>query len=231
MAEDAEQRRYAWRVLSVTSLGVLLATLNTSTLDVALPVVARHFHASASAASWTLLAYMLVNTVLILAFGRLADIVGRRRLYLAGLALFTAASAACGFAPGIVWLDVFRGVQAIGAAAIITNTTAQITDAFPRSLLPTGLGLNVAVAAAGQVLGPLIGGATASALGWRAVFLFNVPTGIVAVVWARISLRKGTGDRAAERFDVWAALVSLPALGGSRSRSPRAARSGGRACR
>ena len=210
----ADEERYAWRVLSVTSLGVLLAAANTSTLDVALPVVARHFDATASAASWTLLTYMLVNTVLILAFGRLADIVGRRRLYLIGLATLTAASLACGFAPSILWLDALRGVQAIGAAAIITNTTAQLTDAFPARLLGTALGLNVAVASASQVIGPVIGGAMASAWGWRAVFWFNVPTGVVGLIWARASLRHALQRPRKERFDVLSAVLSLAMLGG-----------------
>lgn len=211
--DDAEQRRYAWRVLSVTSLGVLLASVNTSTLDVALPVVARHFDASATAASWALLTYMLVNTILILAFGRLADIVGRRRLYLLGLGTLTAASLACGFAPNIVVLDALRGVQAIGAAAIITNTTAQLVDAFPRDLLATGLGLNVGIAAFAQVIGPLIGGAV-TGWGWRAVFWFNVPTGIVGLVWARITLRKPPEHPEHEPFDVLGALLSFAWLGG-----------------
>ena len=79
-ADDTAQARYAWRVLPVTSLGVLLAGTNTSTLDVALPVVARHFSANATQASWIVLSYMLVNTILILVFGRVQDIVGRRRL-------------------------------------------------------------------------------------------------------------------------------------------------------
>jgi EmrB/QacA subfamily drug resistance transporter len=210
----ADDERYAWRVLSVTSLGVLLAAANTSTLDVALPVVARHFDASASAASWTLLTYMLVNTVLILAFGRLADIIGRRRLYLIGLATLTAASLACGFAPSIIVLAALRGVQAIGAAAIITNTTAQLTDAFPARLLGTALGLNVAVASAAQVIGPVIGGAMASTWGWRAVFWFNVPTGVVGLVWARISLRHPLQRQRDERFDVLSAFLSLGMLGG-----------------
>jgi EmrB/QacA subfamily drug resistance transporter len=198
----------------VTSLGVLLSAANTSTLDVALPVVARHFRASASAASWTLLTYMLVNTILILAFGRLADIVGRRRLYLIGLGTLTVASFACGLAPNIVVLDVLRGVQAVGAAAIITNTTAQLTDAFPRDLLGTALGLNVAVASAAQVIGPVIGGAMASSWGWRAVFWFNVPTGIAGLIWARLTLRRPLQEHAREPFDVVGAALSLAWLGG-----------------
>jgi EmrB/QacA subfamily drug resistance transporter len=197
----------------VTSLGVLLASVNTSTLDVALPVVARHFDASATAASWALLSYMLVITVLLLAFGRLADIVGRRRLYLFGLGTLTTASFACGFAPNIVVLDVIRGVQAIGAAAIITNTTAQLTDAFPRDLLPTALGLNITIVALAQVLGPLIGGAV-SGLGWRAVFWFNVPTGIAGLIWARITLRRQSRRPQREPFDITGALLSFVWLGG-----------------
>lgn len=198
----------------MTSLGVLLSAANTSTLDVALPVVARHFHASATAASWALLTYMLVNTVLILAFGRLADIIGRRRLYLLGLGTLTAASLACGFAPNILALDALRGVQAIGAAAIITNTTAQLTDAFPSDLLATALGLNVAVAAASQVVGPVIGGAMASSWGWRAVFWFNVPIGVVGLAWARLTLRRRRQERTPERFDLVGAALSLVWLGG-----------------
>jgi len=91
MTGTSDDRRYAWRVLSVTGIGVLLSGANTSTLDVALPTVARHFDATATEASWMLLSYMLVSTGLIVAFGRLADIVGRRRLYLVGLAVFTVA--------------------------------------------------------------------------------------------------------------------------------------------
>jgi len=180
---------------------------------VALPVVARHFDASATAASWTLLTYMLVNTILILAFGRLADIVGRRRLYLFGLGTLTAASLACGFAPNIVTLDALRGVQAIGAAAIITNTTAQLVDAFPRNLLATALGLNVSIAAFAQVIGPLIGGAVAG-WGWRAVFWFNVPTGVVGLIWARMTLRKPRERPEHEPFDVIGAVLSFVWLGG-----------------
>ncbi|MBO0830230.1 MAG: MFS transporter, partial [Streptosporangiales bacterium] len=133
-----DESRHHWWVLSVTSLGVLLTGLNTSTLAVALPVVSRHFRATATQASWLLLSYMLVTTVLILSFGRVADIIGRRQMYVGGLGLFTLASLLAGFSPNATVLVGVRAVQAIGAAAIITNTTALLTDVFPARQLTLG---------------------------------------------------------------------------------------------
>lgn len=213
-AGEPTDRGYAWRLLSVTSLGVLLAASNASSMDVALPTVARHFHATATEASWMVLAYMVVNTAFILVFGRLADLIGRRPLYIAGLACLTLASLACGFAPDAIVLDALRGLQGVGAAAIITNTTAQIVDAFPRDILSLGLGLNVTVSAASQMLGPLLGGLLAGDLGWRAVFWFNVPTGIAGVLWASVTLRRSPKRRRTERFDFGGAALSSLALTG-----------------
>src|SRR4051812_10573901 len=103
-----KEKYYPWLLLSVTSLGVLLATLNLSTLNVALPVVATHFHASGLASNWILLSYMLVNTIFILVFGKIADIFGRRRLYLFGLIEFTIVSLLCGFASNVGVLIMLR---------------------------------------------------------------------------------------------------------------------------
>lgn len=214
VADDKARARYAWQVLSVTSLGVLLAGTNTSTLDVGLPVVARHFSANATEASWIVLAYMLVITILILVFGRVADLVGRRRLYIAGMGILTAASVLCGFAPSAILLAVCRALQAVGAAAIITNTTAQLTDSFPRRLLSTGLSINVTVAAAAQVAGPIVGGALARSLGWRAVFWFNVPFGVAGLLWAMRTLRADPPRRTREPFDMVGALLTFTLVGG-----------------
>lgn len=211
---ERSELAYARRVLTVSAVGAVLSGVNTSTMDVALPVVSRHFDASASGASWTLLAYMLVNTALIFVFGRVADMVGRRRLYLIGLATLTGGSLLCGFAPTIGWLIGFRVVQAVGAAALLCNVTALITDAFPVGKLSTALGINVSIAALAQVLGPVIGGALVTGLGWRAVFLFNVPIGVAGLVWARLSLRPGAPPGAREPFDYLGALLSTLALGG-----------------
>lgn len=212
--DAAEDVRYAWRVLSVTSLGVILTGLNSSTLEVGLPSVARHFHATPSQASWVLLSYLLVNTVLILVFGRLADMLGRRRLYIIGLATFTAASLGCGFAPTAWALIGLRALQAVGASAIITNTTAQLTDAFPRRLLGTALGLNITVISAAQIAGPVVGGTLVSQLGWRWVFLFNVPVGVAGLCWAVITLRRTTATLAPGRFDTRGAVLTVLWLAG-----------------
>jgi EmrB/QacA subfamily drug resistance transporter len=213
--EAEPELSYAWRVLTVTSLGVLLSGANSSTLDVALPVVARHFHATAREASWAILGYMLVNTVMILIFGRVADIVGRRRLYQTGFAIFTASSVLLGLAPNALTLDVLRGVQGLGAAAIITNTTALLGDAFPRSHLSVGLGFNVTAAAAAQVVGPVVGGALASGLGWRSVFWFNVPIGVAGLIWGQRVLRPDPVVHRREPFDFLGAVMLALGLGGA----------------
>lgn len=213
-ATSAADMRYAWRVFSVTTLGVILTAVNSSTLDVALPAVSRHFNATPSEASWILLSYMLVTTVLILAFGRLADLLGRRLLYIAGLLVFTIASLGCAFSPNAGALIALRALQAVGAASVVTNTTALLVDAFPPRMLGLGLGMNVTAISASQVAGPLVGGALVTWLGWRSVFLFNVPTGLIGVGWGLIVLRRMPRPPQRERFDVLSSVVSLFALGG-----------------
>ncbi|MCL6444345.1 MAG: MFS transporter [Alicyclobacillus sp.] len=208
------KRTEPWLVLSATSLGVLLATLNLSTLNVALPEVSTYFHADAVASSWILLSYMLVNTILILVFGKLADILGRRRLYLIGLTEFTAVSLLCGFAPNVWTLVLLRALQAVGGALIITNTTPLITDAFSEGHLGTALSINIFVASAAQLLGPLAGGYLVYTLGWRWVFWFNVPIGLVDMVWAAWVIRLKKGMAQGERIDWWGNVSAFLGLGG-----------------
>ncbi|PRY16975.1 MFS transporter [Kineococcus rhizosphaerae] len=206
-------RRNPWTVFSATSTGVVAVFLNTSGVNVALPTIARELGASAAQSSWVLLSYMLVTTALILAIGRLADIVGRRPLYLGGYVLFTLATAACALAPGPELLIAARTVQAVGAAALVTNTTALLTDTFPPGSLGRGLGLNATVAAVTQALGPLAGGAATSWWGWRGTFLVTLPICVAGLVWSLLVIPRGpaaTGPR--ERFDGTGAVLSTAAL-------------------
>ncbi|WP_176585565.1 MFS transporter [Priestia megaterium] len=205
---------YPWLVLSVTSLGVLLVLLNVGTLNVALPVVSRHFHADSGHADWIVLSYLLVNTILILVFGQLSDIYGRKKLYMIGMETFTIASLLIGLSPNVWILIIFRCIQAAGGALVITNTTALITDAFPNHSLGKGLGINVLVASAAQLLGPVLGGLIASTLGWRWVFWFNVPFGIIGFIWGMFVLRSNTNKDTNEKADILGGIIVFLSLSG-----------------
>jgi EmrB/QacA subfamily drug resistance transporter len=209
-----EKQKNPWLLLSVTSLGVILATLNLSTLNVALPEVVNHFHAGAVTSSWILLSYMLVNTIFILVFGKLSDIYGRRGMYLFGLLEFTIVSFLCGFSPNAWVLILLRAFQAIGGALIITNTTPLITDAFSEKKLGTALSINILVASVAQLIGPVVGGYLVYTLGWRWVFWFNVPVGIVGILWGMVTLKSVPGKAKAEKIDWLGNITVFLGLGG-----------------
>lgn len=211
MTDDAD--RTGWAVLVAASAGALLCFLNLSALNVALPAVARSLRASPAQASWILLSYMLVSTVCILSFGRLADLWGRRRLFLSGLSLFIAACAACAFAPNAELMLAARVCQAVGAAGVMANSSALVGDAFGRSRMGLALGILAMVAALAQVVGPLAGGFVVSWWGWRVLFMLNVPIGLCVLAWSWKVLPASAALRA-ERFDLAGAALSFAGIGG-----------------
>lgn len=189
-SDDAARLRYAWRVCSVTSLGLVLIGISGSTLNVALPTVVRHFHATPFQAGWILLAFLLVNTASLVFFGRVADLLGRREVYLTGFALFTVASLLAGLSPGVWFLIAMRALQAVGAAMILANGTVIITEAFPPDRLSQGMGVYLGTLSVAQLAGPTLGGLIAATAGWQWIFWVNVPAGLVALIWGAIILRK-----------------------------------------
>lgn len=210
MTDDAD--RVGWAVLVCASLGALLCFLNLSALNVALPAVARSLHASPTQASWILLSYMLVSTVCILSFGRLADLWGRRQLFLAGLGLFVLACAACAVAPSAEAMLASRVCQAVGAAGVMANASALVSDAFGHRKMGLALGVLAMVAALAQVVGPLAGGFVVSWWGWRVLFMLNVPVGLCVLVLSWNVLPGSTVPRT-ERFDLAGAALSLAGIG------------------
>ncbi|WP_214413329.1 MFS transporter [Sphaerisporangium fuscum] len=188
--EYAKQLRHAWRVCSVTSLGLVLIGVNASTLNVALPAVVRHFGADAFASSWILLSYLLVNTATLVFFGRVADLFGRREIYLAGFALFTITSLLAGLSPDVGFLIAMRALQALGAAMILANGTVIITAAFPPDRLSQGMGVYIGTLSMAQLAGPTIGGLIAETAGWQWVFWLNVPFAVIGLVWGWVTLRR-----------------------------------------
>ncbi|MFE3112579.1 MFS transporter [Kitasatospora indigofera] len=172
-------------VLAGLSLSVLLSSLGTSIANVGLPAMAHAFGASFQAVQWIVLAYLLAVTTLIVSVGRLGDLTGRRRLLLAGIALFTAASVLCGLAPALWWLIAARAAQGVGAAVMMALTMAFVGETVPKGRTGRAMGLLGTMSAIGTALGPSLGGVLIPGLGWRAIFLVNVPLGLLALLLTR----------------------------------------------
>jgi EmrB/QacA subfamily drug resistance transporter len=204
---------YRWVVLTVTSVGLLIASLTSGTLIIALPDILRDLHTNLFALLWIIVGYTLVATVLVLNAGRIADQLGRARSYTAGFAVFTLASVACALAPTDIFLIGGRVLQGVGGALLMANSTALVTDAFPRRELGRALGINTMVVGAGQVLGPVLGGFLTS-FGWRTVFWFNVPIGVVGTILAARFLVEQVRPVTRQRFDLPGSLVCVVALTG-----------------
>lgn len=173
-----------WAMLGL-SLSMLMSSLDTSIANAGLPALARAFSASFQQAQWIVLAYLLVITTLIVSVGRLGDIVGRRRLLLAGISLFTLASVLCGAAPSLWILIAARAAQGLGAAVMMSLTVAFVSETVPRENTGGAMGLLGTMSAIGTALGPSLGGLLISAVGWRALYLVNLPVGVLALFLAK----------------------------------------------
>jgi EmrB/QacA subfamily drug resistance transporter len=180
---------YKWWVLTCTSLGMLLATVNSGTLIIALPDLERSLHTTLLQLVWVILVYMIVSTVLVLTAGRLSDLFGRKNAYVLGFLVFSLASLGAGFSGSGTQLILWRIVQGIGGAFLFANAAALVTDAFPKHELGLAMGTNTMVAAVGLVIGPVLGGALV-AVSWPWVFWFNVPLGLAGCAWAWLVLHE-----------------------------------------
>jgi len=174
-------RRARWALVSL-SLSMLLSSLGTSIANVSLPTLAHVFAARFLDVQWVVLSYLVSMTALIVSAGRLGDIVGRRRLLLLGLLMFSAASVAAGLAPSLEVLVTARAAQGIGAAAMMAMTMAFVGETVPTAQTGRAMGWLGTMSAVGTALGPSLGGLLIATAGWRTLFLINVPLGIVAAI-------------------------------------------------
>jgi len=202
-----------WALASL-SLSMLLPSLGTSIANAGLPSLARGLQASFSAVQWVVLAYLLASTTLIVSVGRLGDLVGKRRLLLVGIGLFTAASLLCGLAPQLWELIVARALQGLGAAIMLALTLAFVGETVPKVQTGRAMGLLGTMSAVGTALGPSLGGVLLHAWGWQAIFLVNVPLGLVTFVLVQRHL---SADRRAPterpKLDYWGTLLLALTLG------------------
>ena len=203
---------YKWTALSNTTLGVLMASLDSSIVIISLPAIFRGIALDPLAPGnidyllWTLMGYMVCTAVLVVTLGRLGDIYGRVRMYNAGFAVFTLASIALSLTPGTgpraaLYLITMRVVQGIGGACLMANSAAILTDAFPARQRGLAMGINMVAAIAGSFIGLIVGGLLAD-INWRLIFWINVPIGTFGTVWAYWKLRD-TGVRTSAAIDWW----------------------------
>jgi len=181
---------YKWIALSNTTVGTLMASLDTNIIIIALPAIASDLHTSLLTLVWIVLGYWLVTAAILMNLGRLSDIFGRVRLYNLGFIVFTAGSALCSISQTGEQLMLFRIVQALGAAFLFSNSAAIVTDAFPEKERGKALGLNQVSIVAGSVIGLVFGGFLTSYLGWRSIFWVNLPIGVFAIIWSYTKLHE-----------------------------------------
>ena len=198
---DADHDAYKWWALSCTSLGMLLATINSGTLIIALPDLERSLHTSLLELVWVILVYMIASTVLVLSAGRLSDQFGRKQAYVLGFVVFALASLGAGFAANGTELILWRILQGIGGAFLFANAAAIVTDAFPKEQLGLAMGTNTMVAAVGLVIGPVLGGALV-AISWHWVFWFNVPFALAGSLWGAVDPARDHRPLRGPTFDV-----------------------------
>jgi EmrB/QacA subfamily drug resistance transporter len=184
VAESAERIPPVRGALASLSLSMLLSSLGTSIANVALPTLAQVFSASFQGVQWIVLAYLLASTTLIVSVGRLGDITGRRRLLIAGIFLFTAASVLCDIAPTLWLLISARAAQGLGAAIMMALSVAFVSEIVPKAKTGSAMGLLGTTSAIGTALGPSLGGVLIAGAGWRAIFLVSAPLGILALLLA-----------------------------------------------
>jgi EmrB/QacA subfamily drug resistance transporter len=200
------QTEYKWLALAITTVGTFMVALDASVLVVGLPTLLTELNATLIHGVWILTGYRLTMTILLVAIGRVADMLGRIRLYIIGFAFFTVSSALCGFSQTGDQLVVFRLLQGVGGALIIVNSVSIIADAFPARELGTSIGINFMAFNFGSIVGYTLSGLLIQFASWRYIFLMNIPIGLFGTFWARLRLRE-KHHAISEKFDYAGAML------------------------
>jgi EmrB/QacA subfamily drug resistance transporter len=201
-----------WLVLIAIGMSTFMSALDTSVVNIVLPVVNKSFNSEIATVEWVVIIYLLFVSGLLLSFGRLGDIRGHKSIFLIGFSIFIISSALCGGAPSIGALIVFRGIQAVGAAMLAANSPAILTTNFPASQRGQALGLQATMTYLGLTVAPSLGGWLTDLISWRAVFYINVPVGLFAFILAWLFIPQDRDSGSQERFDIPGALLFLVGL-------------------
>jgi EmrB/QacA subfamily drug resistance transporter len=200
-----------WAVLLVVSLGFFMTLLDLTIVNIAIPNLITKLHASLDDVLWVINAYALVLAVLVITAGRLGDLIGPRIMFTSGIAVFTAASAACGLAPSPGWLIGFRAIQGLGAAMLMPQTLTIITNTFPPERRGAAFGIWGAVAGVATIAGPTLGGLLVTAFDWRWIFFVNLPIGALVLLITPVIIPDVRPGRR-HRIDLPGVLLASAAL-------------------
>jgi EmrB/QacA subfamily drug resistance transporter len=200
-----------WTILAAVGMGVFLATIDSSIVNVALPTLVNAFDTRFATVQWVVLSYLLTLATLLLTIGRWADIVGKKPIYLVGMLIFSLGSFLCGISMNIYWLIAFRVLQAIGAAMMISLGAGIITEAFPFEERGKALGITGSIVSIGIITGPSVGGIIIDLISWHWIFFVNIPIGILGtvMVYRFIPSSKVKKD---QRFDFYGAATLFISL-------------------
>ena len=209
--ENDPESRYKWRAMLVVSIGIFMATLDASIVYLALHTLTNYFNTDIATIEWIMLSYLLTITTLLLTLGRLSDMYGRKPIFLAGLLIFTLGSGLCSLSASAGQLIAFRVVQGLGAAMLMANSTAIITDVFPHTERGKALGLVGTVVSIGYITGPALGGFLIDWMGWQSIFYINIPIGLLGTVYALKTL-KPDQPHDGQKFDIRGAFLMFMSL-------------------
>ncbi len=215
MAEEhaaVENLPYKWKALITVALGTMLATLDASIINIAYPHLTRVFNVDLTTVIWVTLVYIIVSSGSMLAFGKLSDAIGRKKIYATGLVIFTVGMALCSMARNVPEIIVFRIIQAIGAAMSVGCSTAIVTEAFPYGEMGRGLGMLGMAVSVGFIIGPVAGGFLLDWLGWRAIFYMRIPFGILAFVLAFLLLKRDEARQKKLKLDIPGTITSFASV-------------------
>ncbi len=200
-----------WYVMVAVGMGVFLATVDGSIVNVALPTIVSAFSTQFATVQWVVLSYLLTVTTLMLGVGRFADMVGKKPIYSAGFLVFTVGSLLCGLSPSIDFLIASRVFQAVGAAMVMSLGLAIVTESFPPAERGKAIGVSGAVVSVGIVIGPTLGGLLINRFSWHWIFYVNLPVGIVGTILA-LRFVPSLRPRGGQRFDFLGAVLMFSAL-------------------
>ena len=191
-----------WWALGAMCFALFMIMLDNTVVNVALPSIQRSLDASTSSLEWTVNAYTLSFAVLLVTGGRLGDLFGRRKVFLAGVVIFASASAAIGFSPSDTWLVAWRAVQGVGSALMMPATLSIITNAFPPQERGKAIGTWAGVSAMALAIGPVVGGFLVESVSWQSIFFLNVPVAVGAVVISLFAVRESRDETVTRSVDI-----------------------------